>query len=84
MGDAGNGDTIKHAMSGVNPEGRRVWSFKKPSDEGLDNTFLWRDMLPAARCPTARRALRSTKYPTECCARFAFTRFSLDYPQGAH
>ena len=65
MGDAGNGDTIKHAMSGVNPEGRRVWSFKKPSDEGLDDTFLWRYMPPAARCSTPRRTLRSTELPTD-------------------
>ena len=41
---AGKDGTIKHVMSGVNPQGCRVWSFKKPSDEELDHTFLWRYM----------------------------------------
>lgn len=41
--DAGGKDgTIKHVMSGVNPQGCRVVSFKKPSAEELDHNFLWR------------------------------------------
>jgi PPK2 family polyphosphate:nucleotide phosphotransferase len=41
--DAGGKDgTIRHVMSGVNPQGVRVTSFKVPSDEELDHDFLWR------------------------------------------
>ena len=41
---AGKDSVIKHVMSGVNPQGCQVFSFKKPSDEELDHTFLWRCM----------------------------------------
>ena len=34
--------TIKHVMTGVNPQGVQVASFKQPSSEELDHTFLWR------------------------------------------
>jgi PPK2 family polyphosphate:nucleotide phosphotransferase len=44
MDAAGKDGTIKHVMSGVNPQGCEVHSFKKPSDEELDHTFLWRCM----------------------------------------
>ena len=41
--DAGGKDsTIRHVMSGVNPQGVVVHSFKAPSDEELDHDFLWR------------------------------------------
>jgi PPK2 family polyphosphate:nucleotide phosphotransferase len=41
--DAGGKDgTIKHVMSGVNPEGCEVFSFKEPSSEELRHDFLWR------------------------------------------
>ncbi|MFG3258642.1 polyphosphate kinase 2 family protein [Streptomyces sp. NPDC048172] len=41
--DAGGKDgTIRHVMSGVNPQGVRVTSFKAPSAEELDHDFLWR------------------------------------------
>lgn len=41
--DAGGKDgTIKHVFSGINPEGCQVASFKAPSAEELDHTFLWR------------------------------------------
>ena len=41
--DAGGKDgTIKHVMSGVNPQGVQVSSFKVPSAEELDHDFLWR------------------------------------------
>jgi PPK2 family polyphosphate:nucleotide phosphotransferase len=41
---AGKDSTIKHVMSGVNPQGVEVTSFKHPSPEELDHTFLWRCM----------------------------------------
>src|SRR5437762_9693972 len=44
MDAAGKDGTIRHVMSGVNPQGCQVFSFKKPSDEELDHTFLWRYM----------------------------------------
>ncbi|MFO1363133.1 MAG: polyphosphate kinase 2 family protein [Burkholderiales bacterium] len=39
---AGKDGTIKHVMSGVNPQGCQVYSFKQPSPEELDHDFLWR------------------------------------------
>jgi PPK2 family polyphosphate:nucleotide phosphotransferase len=42
MDAAGKDSTIKHVMSGVNPQGVQVVSFRKPSSEELDHTFLWR------------------------------------------
>jgi len=42
MDTSGKDGTIKHVMSGVNPQGCRVTSFKVPSDEELDHDFLWR------------------------------------------
>jgi PPK2 family polyphosphate:nucleotide phosphotransferase len=41
---AGKDGTIKHVMSGVNPQGCQVFSFKKPTAEELDHNFLWRYM----------------------------------------
>ncbi|MGB5323999.1 MAG: PPK2 family polyphosphate kinase [Pseudomonadales bacterium] len=42
MDAAGKDGTIRHVMSGVNPHGVFVSSFKKPSDEELDHSYLWR------------------------------------------
>ena len=42
MDAAGKDGTIKHVMSGVNPQGCQVVSFKSPSDEELDHDYLWR------------------------------------------
>jgi PPK2 family polyphosphate:nucleotide phosphotransferase len=42
MDAAGKGGTIKHVMTGVNPQGVEVHSFKVPSPEELDHDFLWR------------------------------------------
>src|SRR4026207_1872931 len=39
---AGKDSTIEHVMSGVNPQGVQVVSFKQPSSEDLDHDFLWR------------------------------------------
>jgi PPK2 family polyphosphate:nucleotide phosphotransferase len=44
MDAAGKDGTIKHVMSGVNPQGCEVFSFKSPSAEDLDHDFLWRCM----------------------------------------
>ena len=42
MDAAGKDSTIEHVMSGVNPQGCQVYSFKAPSGEELDHDFLWR------------------------------------------
>ncbi|HEY8899620.1 MAG TPA: polyphosphate kinase 2 family protein [Chthoniobacterales bacterium] len=42
MDAAGKDGTIKHVMSGVNPQGCQVSSFKSPSNEDLDHDYLWR------------------------------------------
>ena len=42
MDAAGKDGAIKHVMSGVNPQGCQVSSFKSPSNEELDHDFLWR------------------------------------------
>jgi PPK2 family polyphosphate:nucleotide phosphotransferase len=42
MDAAGKDSTIEHVMSGVNPQGVHVVSFRQPSSEELDHTFLWR------------------------------------------
>ena len=42
MDAAGKDGTIKHVMSGVNPQGVQVFSFKQPSEEELDHDYLWR------------------------------------------
>ncbi|MBP5974979.1 polyphosphate kinase 2 family protein [Brasilonema sp. CT11] len=42
MDAAGKDSTIKHVMSGVNPQGCQVFSFKNPSSEELDHDYLWR------------------------------------------
>lgn len=42
MDAAGKDGTIKHVMSGVNPQGCQVFSFKSPSAEELDHDYLWR------------------------------------------
>ena len=44
MDAAGKDGTIRHVMSGINPQGCQVFSFKKPSAEELDHNFLWRHM----------------------------------------
>ena len=42
MDAAGKDGAIKHVMSGVNPQGCQVFSFKSPSSEDLDHDYLWR------------------------------------------
>src|SRR3979490_1649147 len=47
MDAAGKDGAIKHVMSGVNPQGCEVYSFKQPSAEELHHDFLWRCHLRA-------------------------------------
>ena len=49
MDAAGKDGAIKHVMSGINPQGCQVYSFKQPSTEELDHDFLWRCVESAAR-----------------------------------
>ncbi len=42
MDAAGKDSTIRHVLTGVNPAGCQVFSFKKPSDQELDHDYLWR------------------------------------------
>jgi PPK2 family polyphosphate:nucleotide phosphotransferase len=44
MDAAGKDGTIKHVMSGLNPQGCQVYSFKQPSAEELDHDYMWRYM----------------------------------------
>jgi PPK2 family polyphosphate:nucleotide phosphotransferase len=44
MDAAGKDGTIKHVMSGINPQGCQVVSFKSPSDQDLNHDYLWRCM----------------------------------------
>jgi PPK2 family polyphosphate:nucleotide phosphotransferase len=45
MDAAGKDSTIAHVMTGVNPQGCQVFSFKQPSAEELDHDYLWRTTL---------------------------------------
>ena len=44
MDAAGKDGTIRHVMSGINPQGTQVFSFKAPSPEERDHAYLWRSM----------------------------------------
>ncbi len=44
MDAAGKDSAIKHVMSGLNPQGTQVYSFKRPSEEELDHDYLWRSV----------------------------------------
>jgi PPK2 family polyphosphate:nucleotide phosphotransferase len=45
MDAAGKDGAIKHVMSGINPQGCQVYSFKQPSSTDLDHDFLWRNLI---------------------------------------
>ena len=45
MDAAGKDGAIKHVMSGINPQGCQVFSFKQPSSQDLDHDFLWRNLV---------------------------------------
>jgi hypothetical protein len=55
MDAAGKDGAIKHVMSGVNPQGCQVFSFKAPSSEDLDHDYLWREHSDQ-ECAVVRRA----------------------------
>ena len=64
MDAAGKDGTIKHVMSGVNPQGCEVFSFKSPSAEDLDHDYLWRCMQ---RLPERGRiGIFNRSYYEEC------------------
>ena len=44
MDAAGKDGAIKHVMSGVNPQGCQVYSFKAPSSEEMNHDYMWRTM----------------------------------------
>jgi PPK2 family polyphosphate:nucleotide phosphotransferase len=46
---AGKDGTIKHVMSGVNPQGVNVYSFKAPAGEEMDHDYLWRNFIALPR-----------------------------------
>jgi PPK2 family polyphosphate:nucleotide phosphotransferase len=50
MDAAGKDSTIKHVMSGINPQGCQVFSFKVPSAEELDHDYLWRYARALPEC----------------------------------
>ena len=52
MDASGKDGVIKHVMSGINPQGCQVYSFKAPSEEELNHDYLWRS---AVRLPERRR-----------------------------
>ncbi len=49
MDAAGKDGTIKHVMSGVNPQGVNVYSFKAPAGEEMDHDYLWRNFITLPR-----------------------------------
>ena len=71
MDAAGKDGTIKHVMSGVNPQGCQVYSFKHPSAEELDHNFLWRY---ARACPNGAGSASSTAPITRTCSWSGSTR----------
>jgi polyphosphate kinase 2 (PPK2 family) len=58
MAAAGKDGVIQHVMSGVNPKGSGVYSFKHPAPEELDHDFLWR--TTRGTCRSAPRSASST------------------------
>ena len=66
MDAAGKDSVIKHVMSGVNPQGVHVVSFKQPSTEELDHDFLWRISKPS---PSVAASASSTGRTTRMSSR---------------
>jgi polyphosphate kinase 2 (PPK2 family) len=64
MDAAGKDSTIKHVMSGVNPQGVQVTSFKVPGPEDLDHDFFGASFAP---CPRAGASASSTEAITRKC-----------------
>ena len=70
MDGAGKDSATKHVLSGVNPQGVQVVSFKQPSPEELEHDFLWRVSKSA---PSAAASASSTGRITKRCSRCACT-----------
>jgi hypothetical protein len=64
MDAAGKDGAIRHVMSGVNPQGCQVFSFKQPSAEELEHDFLWRT---TRRLPERGRSASSIVPITRKC-----------------
>src|SRR6184192_274569 len=64
MDAAGKDGTIRHVMSGVNPQGTQVYSFKGPSAEELDHDYLWRSFK--ALPERGRIGIFNRSYYEEC------------------
>ena len=69
MDAAGKDGTIKHVMSGINPQGCQVFSFKQPSAEELDHDYLWRinRCLPERTVLTMKTCLSPKCIPKLYC-----------------
>jgi polyphosphate kinase 2 (PPK2 family) len=82
MDAAGKDGAIRHVMSGVNPQGCQVFSFKHPSATELEHDFLWRNTrdLPErggsefSTGPTTRRCSSSASIAASCTAKISPTR----------
>ena len=76
MDAAGKDGTIKHVMSGVNPQGVQVTSFKAPGPEDLDHDFLWRisRALPDAAGSAFSTAAITRKCWSSACTRRCWNR----------
>ena len=73
MDAAGKDGAIKHVMSGINPQGCQVFSFKAPTSEDLDHDFMWRCLkcLPE-RAGSASSTAATTRKPSSCgCTRIS-------------
>lgn len=66
MDAAGKDSTIKHVMSGVNPQGVNVYPFKSPSADELSHTFMWRSMSSIP--PRGKIAIFNRSYYEEVLA----------------
>jgi polyphosphate kinase 2 (PPK2 family) len=71
MDAAGKDGVVKHVMSGINPQGCEVHSFKEPSAEELEHDFLWRAAKPFR---SAGASAFSTVPTTKKCSWCACTR----------
>ena len=78
MDAAGKDGAIKHVMSGINPQGCQVSSFKAPSSEDMDHDFLWRCQkhLPE-RGRIGRFCKIHSQYKTNCYHRGQYGRRSF-------
>ena len=71
MDAAGKDGAIKHVMSGINPQGCQVYSFKAPSSEDLDHDYLWRCMnaSPSAAASASSTAATTRRRSSCACTR---------------